>query len=144
MTTLIDEGWLYLTNGTNIMRLACRSIQYDRIWEPDHNHEYGGFNYGYDLAKDYFVIKAGGILFNTTAKKDTFEENIALWQQAEAFTLKIQNKTTPATYTKIGGVYTTLKVLGTKGYSGVHKIAGEGEFWIIEKMEFISAGSISA
>ncbi len=144
MATLIDDGWLYLTNGTNIMKLACREISYDLIRSPDISHEVGGLSYGYDLGEKYIIVKVSGILLKSNANKNTFVSTFNTWLDAGSIDLKIQRNTSVA-YEALDGTNTILPVLSPKGLSGIKKIAKEnGVVYEIGKVMFEQAGALSA
>jgi len=144
MATLINDGWLYLSNGTDDMKLACREIEWDCIRDPDITHEVGGWDYGYDLGINYYIVKVSGILFKSATDKDTFVQKLNSWLGISTITLKIQ-KNTGGSYEKIDGTNTTLPVLCPKGWSGIKKLAKEnGVVYEIGKVQFEQAGSMSA
>jgi hypothetical protein len=144
MATLINKGWVYLTNDTDIMKLAAEFVEYDWIWDPEISHFEGGDNhYGYDSLKRYFVVKIKRFLFDSKSDAETYKSNLATWQSAGTFKIKIQDKSTP-TYEKFDGTNTTLPVL-SYGPRGNRKIEpGDGETYEIRNQVFEQAGSISA
>lgn len=143
MATLINDGWLYLTNGIDIMRLACREISWDIIRDPTIVHEVGGLSYGYDLGTKYIMIKVSGILFGNNADVNTFNEKLNSWLDSGPIDLKIQRNTSVA-YEKLDGVNTVFPVLVPKGISGIKKIAKEnGVVYEVGKVSFAQTGDAS-
>ena len=143
MATLINDGWLYLSNGVDIMNLACREISWDIIRAPTISHEVGGFSYGYDLGEEWVMIKVSGIILKSNADVVTFISKFNTWQSSGPISLKIQRNSSVA-YEKLDGVYTTFPVLSSKGLSGVKKIAKEnGVTYEIGKVMFEQAGVAS-
>ena len=143
MATLINNGWLYLSNGIDIMNLACREIKWDIFRDPTISHEVGGLNYGYDLGTKYIIVSVSGILFKNNADVNTFNEKLNSWLDSGPIDLKIQRNTGGA-YEKLDGVNTVLPVLSSKGWSGIRKIAKEnGVVYEVGKVAFEQSGEIS-
>lgn len=144
MATLIDDGWLYLSNGSDTMKIACIEISYDHIRDGEANHYEGGINFGYDMNLNYFMIKVSGMVFKTKAAVEIFKDKFNSWLTSAPITLRIQDNTAP-TYEKFDGTNTTLTVISPKGYSGYKKIAHEnGTVWVIDKCGFEEAGARAA
>lgn len=143
MATLINDGWLYLSNGVDIMNLACRNISWDIIRSPTISHEVGGLSYGYDLGEKYIMVKVSGILFGSNADAVTFTLKFNSWLDSGLINLKIQRNTSTA-YEKLDGVNTIFPVLSPKGLSGINKIAKEdGVIYEVGKVAFEQAGAAS-
>ena len=144
MTTLINDGWLVLSNGTDTMKLACETISIDKMRSPEISHFLGGSSFGYDIDKDsFFIAKASNIYFHSHTDAALCQQKLDSWQSAAPFTLQIIRNTS-ASLTLIGGLYTTITVLMQKGYSGVEKIAkGDQDLWKIGKITFEEAGARS-
>ena len=143
MANLIDNGWLYLSNGTDDMKLACREIKWDAIRVPEIIHEVGGWSYGYDLSTDYIMVKVSGILFSSNTDVDLFNLNLREWLSSGVINLKIQRKVA-GDFEKLDGTYTQIQVLAQKGWADIQKIAMEdGEMYEIGKMVFEEAGQRS-
>lgn len=143
MATLINNGWLYLSDGTDEMKLACREIKWDAMREPEIIHEVGGWSYGYDLDIDYLIIKVSGILFKTSADHVIFETKLRSWQKSGVINLKVQRKVA-GDFEPLDGTYTQIQVLAQKGWQDIQKIANEdGEVYEIGKIAFEEAGQRS-
>ena len=144
MATLINDGWLYLSDGTDIMMLACREISYDIIRDPDINHDVGALSYGYDMGEKWIQIKVSGIILKTEANKNTFVDKYNSWLDSGLIYLKIQRNTGGA-FDKLDGTNTRVEVLSPKGLLGIQKIAKEnGVIYEIGKVVFEQSGSLSA
>lgn len=144
MATLINKGWLYVSNGTDIMKLACLKVTYDLIFNPTISHNLGGINYGYDLSELYAMFKVTRLIFNTEADRSTFISNIISWQQTAPFTFKIQRNTS-GNYEKLDGTNTSVLVLIDKGLKNIEKITpGDQERYVINDVLFVQAGDFSA
>lgn len=144
MANLINDGWLYLSNGTDDMKLACREIKWDILRDPDINHEVGGWNFGYDLGTKYIIVKPSGILFKTNADVSTFIDKLNEWLDLGTITLKIQ-RNTGGNFEALDGTNTSFPVLSPKGASGIQKIAKEnGTVYEVSKCDFEQAGAASA
>jgi hypothetical protein len=139
MVNLIEDGWLYLSNGTDVLELACKKIQWDEIRDPNFNHQ-PGFNFVYDLDVDYFIVKVTNVYFNTTAKYELAVATLNAWQKAGIYNLKIQRNVAGA-YLKLDGIYTQIQVMMNKGLSNMEKISPEdGEVYTIGKITFEEGG----
>jgi len=140
MATLIDNGWLYLTNGTDIMKLYVKRIVIDdNHLDPFLEHFAGGTNVGFWLGERQIMVKALDIMFITQANAEKFIEKLNAWDYAGVYTLKIQVSATP-TYFKIDGVNESISVLsfGAKEIEKAEK--GAGTHYKIASVKFEQAG----
>jgi len=143
LTTLINMGWLYLTDGTDIMKIACRKIRWKYIFDPTITHFIGGTSIGYDIGEKYLVITAQGLIFENTSDVETFIQYIDDWQHNGPFTLKIQ-KNGAGNFHKLDGVNTTYQVLVQKGIQDAYPVAnGDATVMEIKSMIFEEAGTRS-
>lgn len=143
MTVLINDGWLWLSNGTDTMKLACRQISYDHPRAPEITHYEGGISFGYDLDLEFIIVKASGIILTNNADMVIFNDKINDWLKTAPITLQLQ-RNTGGSFEKFDGTNTTLTVL-SKGSSGIQKIAHEdGVTYEVTKMEFEESGARSA
>ncbi len=142
MATLINKGWLYLTDGSDIMRLACEQIIWDWPWNPDITDYANSGHYGYDLGEESIIIKVKGIIFKTLANHDIYLSNLRAWQKASGFDLKVQ-VTTGGTFKKLDGTNTVFPCLSF-GPLGNEKVAKENqEIYKIKTQLFRVAGTPS-
>ena len=140
MTILITGGWLYLTNGTDIMNVRTKRIVIDDIHlDPFLEHFAGGTNMGFWLGERQIMVKALDIMFITQANAEKFIEKLNAWDYAGVYTLKIQVSGTP-TYFKIDGVNESISVLsfGAKEIEKAEK--GAGTHYKIASVKFEQAG----
>ena len=127
MATLIDNGWLYLTNDTDIMKLACVGIKHNWKWQPDITHYTGGGHYGFDLGESALTFKASRIIFATQANAETYLSNLRTWQLAGTFKLKVQS-TSGGAFLKLDGTNTVFPVL-SHGPTKISKIGNENNVY---------------
>lgn len=144
MATLIDQGWLYVSNGTDIMKLACVKIKWDYVRNPKITHTEGGYHMGYDLLKKWIVIKVSKILFKTYAHRKTALDTLNSWQDSGPYTLKIQRKST-GQFEEWEGSNTSLSVLSTTGFRDIEKLSNRNqEVYSFGKVIFEQTGATSA
>lgn len=143
MANLIEDGWLHLSDGSDTMKLACRTIKWDTIFQPDISHYEGGFSFGYDLGTNWVMIKVSGIIFKTNADLTIFQTKLSAWQVAGTIRLSVQRKAA-GTLETLDASNTIFPVLASKGYSDVTKIEGEdGEHYEVGKIQFEQSGIAS-
>lgn len=140
MATLIDNGWLYLTNAVDIMKVYTKRIVIDDIHlDPFIEHFAGGYNMGFWLGERQIIVKALDLMFITQATAEKFIEKLNEWDYAGVYTLKIQVSATP-TYFKIDGVNDSISVL-SYGAKEVEKVErGAGTKYKIAMVKFEEAG----
>ena len=139
MANLIEDGWLHLTNATDSMKLACRTIKWDTVFDPDITHYEGRISFGYDLGVDWLVIKVSGIIFKSEADLTIFNLKLRSWQLAGSMALRVQRKVA-GDFEKMDGTHTYYPVL-SKGIADVTKIEGDdGEHYEVGKIQFELAG----
>lgn len=142
MANLIEDGWLHLTNGSDSMKLACRTIKWDTVFDPTIDHYEGKISFGYDLGVDWQVIKVGGIIFSSESDLTIFNLKLRAWQFAGTLALRVQRKAA-GDFEKIDGVHTYYPVL-SKGTADATKIEAEdGEHYEVGKLQFELAGIAS-
>lgn len=143
MANLIEDGWLHLGNGTDTMKLACRTIKWDTIMQPDISHYEGGMSFGYDLGVNWLMVKVSGIILSSNSDVTIFQTKLSAWQLAGTLQLSIQRKAA-GTLETLDASNTIFPVLASKGYSDVTKIEGEdGETYEVGKIQFEQAGMAS-
>jgi len=140
MATLITGGWLYLTNGTDIMQVRTKRIVIDdNHLDPFLEHFAGNTNMGFWMGERQIIVKALDLGFITQATAEKFQEKLNAWDYAGAYTLKIQVSATP-TYYKIDGVNESISVL-SYGAKEIEKAErGAGTHYKIASVKFEQAG----
>ena len=139
MATIIDDGWVYLTDGTDVIKAQSREVVYDEIWNPEITHYVGGGSYGYDLGMVTRVWKVKGILFDSHTKYDNFVTYLRSWQTSGTITLGIYRNSSSA-YWVCDGTNTTYTVL-VRSLQGARKLApADGDVWEIGMAVFEEAG----
>ena len=140
MATLITGGWLYLTNGTDIMQVRTKRIVIDdNHLDPFLEHFAGNTNMGFWMGERQIIVKALDLGFITQATAEKFIEKLAAWDYAGAYSLKIQVSATP-TYFKIDGVNETITVLSYGAKEAEKAEKGAGTHYKIASVKFEQAG----
>ena len=140
MTILVDNGWLYLDNTTDQMKLYVKRIVIDdNHLDPNIEHYAGGSNMGFWLGERQIIVKALNIIFITQADAEKFIEKLNAWDYAGAYTLKIIVSATP-TYFKIDGVNESIEVLSYGAKETEKAERGAGTKYKIAMVKFEQAG----
>ena len=133
MTTLIDKGWLVLTNGADVMKLAVRSITAERRTKTKFTHYVGG-NFSIDLGLSYHVWNCSGLIFDSVANMETFLAYTQTWQQTAAFTMYVY-KDGSSNKIKWNGTDTDYTVrIAENGTKGIHLADGGTGYAFIDTL----------
>ena len=145
MVKIIEDGYLILTDGSNILELACERISVDYLMKPEFKNYEGGTNIGWHLGKEWLEFKAEGIILNSHTKFSNCIDYIKTWTAAGTFTLKVERDTTP-NYVEWDGDNTTFTVLPKDGLKQMEalSITQFSDIWVIGNIVFKEAGSRSA
>lgn len=139
MVLLIDNGWLYLTNDVDIMKVYTKRIVIDDVHlDPFIEHFTGGYNMGFWLGERQIIVKALDLMFITQADAEKFIEKLNAWDYAGAYTLRIQVSATP-TYFKIDGVNDSISVLSHGARETEKAERGAGTKYKIAMVKFENA-----
>ncbi len=130
MTVIIDDGYLWFSNNVDYLKVFCQHILYSNLVGPELEHYEGGVNLGFDLSKEWVVIKAVGVWLDTNTKYENFVSNIKSWQKAN--TLQVEVIRDGTNKVKIDGSSTIYPVLMTKGLNEIEKMPANQEKWRIE------------
>jgi len=90
MTTLINDGYLILGNGTDDMKVKCEKIITNWNWQTVIDHFSGSTGNGYDIDDDYLIFKVQGIYFDSHTKYDLFVGTLRTWHKAGTLELEMQ------------------------------------------------------
>lgn len=138
MATIIDKGWLWLTNGVDTLKLAAEQVFWDEVRDPQISH-YPGFSFGYDQDTNYYLFTVKRLYFDSHSSYDNFKTYVNTWQVAAPFTLKIQRAST-GEFESPDGTYEEYQVLHL-GMKKCYKVVnGDEEFYVVENMQFEEAG----
>lgn len=144
MADIINDGWLYLSDGTDNLKLAAARITWKRVLDSDFTSTEGGFNFGYALGVDYYIWKVGSIYFDTYAKSKDFEAYITEWHKAGTLTMQVR-RNTGGDFEAFDKTNTTYKVLLVGGYDGCEKLVAEnGTFYVCSKLVLRESGNRAA
>ncbi|KKM77942.1 hypothetical protein LCGC14_1364930 [marine sediment metagenome] len=141
MTVIINDGYLWFGNGTDYLKVFCQHILYSNLVGPELEHYEGGVNLGFDLSKEWVVIKAVGVWLDTNTKYENFVSNIKSWQKAN--TLQVEVIRDGTNKVKIDGSSTIYPVLMTKGLNEIEKMPGNQEKFKIEGIILEQNGAAS-
>ena len=130
MTVIINDGYLWFSNNVDYLKVFCQHILYSNLVGPELEHYEGGVNLGFDLSKEWVVIKAVGVWLDTNTKYENFVSNIKSWQKAN--TLQVEVIRDGTNKVKIDGTNTLYPVLMTKGLNEIEKMPGNQEKFKIE------------
>ena len=130
MTVIINDGYLWFSNNVDYLKVFCEHILYSNLVGPELEHYEGGVNLGFDLSKEWVVIKAVGVWLETNTEYVNFVSNIKSWQKAN--TLQVEVIRDGTNKVKIDGVNTIYPVLMTKGLNEIEKMPANQEKWRIE------------
>lgn len=89
MTDHISDGRAWISNGTDYLKVFVEEILWTKMFEPELEHHEGGANIGFDLAKNYIIVKLQGIWLDTATKHDEFISYITSWQQANTLQIEV-------------------------------------------------------
>ena len=141
VTVIINDGYLWFGNGTDYLKVFCEHILYSNLVGPELEHYEGGVNLGFDLSKEWVVIKAVGVWLDTNTKYENFVSNIKSWQKAN--TLQVEVIRDGTNKVKIDGSSTIYPVLMTKGLNEIEKMPGNQEKFLIDSIVLEQNGSAS-
>ena len=142
MTDHIPDGWLWLSNGSDYLKLFCEHIFWIPMYMPDIEHHEGGVNIGFDLSKFWVVIKASGVWLNTNTKYENFSSYLKTWQQANILQVEIirdgsNNKV------KLDGTNTVYPVLVVGGLKELEKMPGDQQKYRLGNLTLEQNGTAS-
>ena len=141
MTVIINDGYLWFSNNVDYLKVFCQHILYSNLVGPELEHYEGGVNLGFDLSKEWVVIKAVGVWLDTNTKYENFVSNIKSWQKAN--TLQVEVIRDGTNKVKIDGSSTIYPVLMTKGLNEIEKMPGNQEKFLIDSIVLEQNGSAS-
>ena len=141
MTVIINDGYLWFSNNVDYLKVFCEHILYSNLVGPELEHYEGGVNLGFDLSKEWVVIKAVGVWLDTNTKYENFVSNIKSWQKAN--TLQVEVIRDGTNKVKIDGSSTIYPVLMTKGLNEIEKMPGNQEKFLIDSIVLEQNGSAS-
>jgi len=126
MTDYIEGGWLWLSNGSDYLKVRCELISWTEVYGPEIEHHEGGLNFGFDLNLYYIVVKASGIWLNTNTEKNNFSTYIKSWQQANTLQIEVVRNSSNDKE-KLDGTNTVFPCLVVGGIKEFKKMPGDQE-----------------
>lgn len=140
MATIVDDGWLVLTDGSNTLKLAFQRLVARRVFAGAKIKHYdGGGHYGYDFGKRYWTFNISGIYFKNHTDYDNTVKYLEDWQDAGTFTLSVYRNSSSNLMTFDSD--STITVMIPQGGFQVEKIAPyNGTVYVMEKLQLEQAG----
>jgi len=144
MTVIINDGWLYLSNGVDELKLFVETFRYEYIVKGKTSHYTGGYNLYIPVVKEYLMAQAEGIWLNSLAKVENYSKYLKTWIKAGTFNLKFQYES-GGSYLELDGDNETFPVTVKNGKTGnIEKRAnGDQTFFRVDKVMFEGAGTPS-
>lgn len=142
MTDYIIGGWLWLSNGTDYLKVKCEMIVWTPVMKPEIEHTEGGVNYGFDLGVYYIIIKAMGLYIESNADMVDFLTYTKSWQQANTLQVEVVRNSSN-NKEKLDGTNTVFPVLITEGAKQIKKMSGDQEKYRIERLTLEQNGTAS-
>ena len=142
MTDHIDDGWLWISNGSDYLKVFCEHIYWFEVYNPEIEHKEGGLNFGFDLSLYYIIVKASGVWLNTNAKKNNFSAYIKSWQQANTLQIEVIRDSSD-NKEKLDGTNTVFPVLVMGGLKKFEKMRGDQQKYRCDSITFEQNGTAS-
>ena len=142
MTVHINDGYAWLGNGTDYLKVFCEHILWIPVTGPELEHYEGGVSFGVDLSKFFLVIKLQGIWLNTNTKYENYMTYMKSWQQSNTLQIEIQ-RNIGGTKLKIDGTNTILPVLAMKGFGEFEKMPGDQDKYRANEVVLEQRGTAS-
>lgn len=143
MTTYDWDGWIILTDGTDIYKVLCESQPNLSTDDPSAVWlDYPGGNTGWTLDTRKREVTIKKIWFKTTAHYEAFLAFLEAGQDA-GLSLKIQISTTPTYQDWDGSNHYNMPVMWKKS-RGIKKLyGGNTTIWEIGQIVFRQKGALS-
>ena len=142
MTDYISGGWLWLSNGTDYLKVICEQIMWTPVMSPEIEHMEGGTNFGFDLGLFYIVIKVMGIWIDSNADMVDFLSYTKSWQQANTLQVEIVRNSSN-NKEKLDGTNTVFPVFMMGGAKDWEKKPGDQEKYRCNTITFEQSGTAS-
>lgn len=141
MTDIVVDGWLWLTDGVDYLKLQCKVIMWDFMLDPVISHYFGGSHFGYDLGKRWLVVKAEEILIKSHIDYSNIVDYLKDWQAAGTITLSVVRNSSNNKI-ELDGDNTDFTVLIKKpGFKGMEKLSpGDQDKYGIGSITFEQSG----
>ena len=122
MATLINKGWLYLTNETDIMRVEFSKLSYDIKTKSNISHYGGGTNTSFNIGEQYLVIKIKNLWLRSKTEFETFTANILSWNKASGIKTSIEIDSS-GTFWKLDGTNTKFWMRLKGGIASIEQVS---------------------
>lgn len=142
MTDYIDKGWLWLSNGTDYLKVYCEHIYWTEIYAPEIEHKEGGLNFGFDLNLYYIMVKVKGVWLESNTEKNNFSKYIKSWQQSNTLQIEVVRNSSD-NKEKLDGTNTVFPVLIVGGLKEFEKMPGDQEKYKCSGITFEQNGTAS-
>ena len=140
MVTVIDDGWLYLSDGTDILKLFVETFKFKYIKKGTIKHYDGGINLYIPVHKSYLIAVAEGIWLDSVAKVENYQKYIKDWLDSGTFTMKFQYES-GGSYLELDGDNESYNVAVKNDLGEVEKVSnGDQEYFYVDKLILEQAG----
>jgi hypothetical protein len=143
MTVIINDGWLYLSDGTDELKLFVETFKYKYIKKGRLKHYDGGVNLFIPVFKEYLIAVAQGVWLNSVVKVENYSKYLKDWLDGGTFNLKFQY-VSGGSYLKLDGDNTIFPVAVKNDLGEIEKISnGDQEFFYVDKLILEQGGTAS-
>lgn len=146
MTTLINtEGWLYLTDGVDIMKIQYKGLTAQWHWKDVKIKHYlsssrTGSHYSYWFGAVYWKFKFEELWFDNYTHYQSFMQYIWDWQRNDGgFTLKVY-KDSSNNFWAFDYTNTEYTVMLSKGLPQITKKPADNQIYVLREVEFEQSG----
>lgn len=148
MTDYIEDGFLWVSDGSDYLKVQCEKIWYWLVIEPTIKHYNNEGHMFYDLKKRYWMILAEGIWLKTHTDWKDFQKYLLDWHDDGPFYVRVHNgdppilNTTEVEFYDAGSYVKVLSMAIAKNglKRGSKQSVGTQEYWKIESVMFEQAG----
>ena len=142
MVDIIIDGWLWVTNGSDYLKLGTEEILWDIMVDPKIEHYYGGAHLGYDLEKKWLVLKVIGIKIKSHANYASIVSNLMAWQVAGSMILSVVRNTSNNKITFDGSNSNYPVLIKKPGLKQMQKVSPDNQDrYRIETLTFEQTGT---
>ncbi|MFW9872561.1 MAG: hypothetical protein ACFFG0_05610 [Candidatus Thorarchaeota archaeon] len=90
MATIINDGWLVITDGSDELRLMFEECKIDIMTNPTIKHYAGGSNTGYTTGKRWLEFKVRNIWLTSSSNFNNFSKYTLSFQDSGTFNIQIK------------------------------------------------------
>jgi len=136
MTDYISGGYLWITDGTDYLKIKVKDIYYWLNIDPTFKHYGGGGHMFYDLEKRFWNVLAEGIFLESHQDWYDFQHYLIDWHDAGGFTVSIYRDTGGTNvvhfYNAGADASSLTMAIAKNGLKRGGKVEGETQYWKID------------